>query len=102
MEPRPLDLTVGDMRDYVERKTAGGFHTLEEIVQLAMEVFVDDQSPEVLRPIARQLTAEAVAAHLAEQERWAVVTDCDLLDRAFSELEHAGVVARHDFTCCGT
>jgi Domain of unknown function (DUF6891) len=102
MEPRTLQQTIDDMRKYIQRKTAAGFDTAAEIENAAVEVFSDDQAPDVLRPIAERLTFEAVEAHLAAEARWPEVTDCDLLDRAFWEMERAGIVARHDFTCCGT
>jgi Domain of unknown function (DUF6891) len=102
MEPRTLQQTIDDMRGHIRRKTAGGFDSPEDIESSAVEVFSDDHAPEVLRPIAERLTREAVEAHLAVQERWPAVTDCDLLDRAFEELERAGVVARQNFTCCQT
>jgi len=102
VKPRPLQQTIDDMRRHIQRKTAAGFHAPEDIESSALEVFCDDQKPEVLRPIAERLTREAVAAHLAAQEQWPSVTDCDLLDRAFGELDRAGIVSRQDFTCCGT
>ena len=102
MASRPLQETVNDMRSFIERKTAAGFYTPDEVERDAVAVFVDDQPPEVLSSLAEQLTREATAAHLAAQNDWPTVTDCDLLDRAFGELERAGIVRRQDFTCCGT
>ena len=102
MEPRTLQQTIDDMQGYIQRKTAAGFDSPNDIESSALEVFSDDQGPEVLRPIAERLTREAVEAHLAAQEQWPAVTDCDLLDRAFEELERAGVVSRQNFTCCRT
>ena len=102
MEPRTLQQTIDDMRGHIRRKTASGFHSREDIEDSALEVFSDEQEPEVLRPIAVRLTREAIEAHLAAQEEWPAITDCDLLDRAFEEMERAGIVARQDFTCCGT
>lgn len=102
MEPRTLQQTIDDMRGYIQRETAAGFASPEDIENSALEVFSDDQGPEVLRPIAERLTRDAVEAHLAAQKQWPAVTDCDLLDRAFEELERAGVVSRQDFTCCRT
>jgi hypothetical protein len=102
MEARTLQQTVEEMRRYILRQTAAGFESAEAIENSALEVFSDDQPPEVLRPIAERLTREAVEAHLAAQAQWPAITDCDLVDRAFDELERAGVVARQDFTCCGT
>ena len=102
MEPRTLQQTVEDMQRHIQRKTAGGFDPPKDIENSALEVFSDEQKPEVLRPIAERLTREAVEAQLAAQEQWPAVTDCDLLDRAFGELERAGVVSRQNFTCCRT
>ncbi len=102
MEPRTLQQTIDDMREYIQREVAGGFEAPEEIERSAVEVFSDDQDPDVLEPIAKQLTHEAVEAHRIAEEGWPAVTDCDLLDRALNELERAGIVARQDFTCCGT
>lgn len=102
MEPKTLQQTTDEMRGHIQRKTAAGFYSMADIETSAIEVFSDDQEPEVLRPIAERLTREITAAHLAAQEQWPAVTDCDLLDRAFQELELAGIVSRQDFTCCGT
>jgi hypothetical protein len=102
MERRTLQQTIDDMRNYIRHKTATGFHAAKDIESTVLEVFCDDQEPEVLRPIAERLTREAIEKQLAAQKEWPAVTDCDLLDRAFTELERAGIVARQDFTCCGT
>ena len=102
MEPRPLQQTIEEMRDYIQRKTAAGFDSPEDIENSALEAFSDEQEPAALRPIAARLTREAAEAHLAAQEQWPAITDCDRLDRAFEELERAGVVSRQDFTCCRT
>ena len=99
MEPRPLQQTIEEMRDYIQRKTAAGCDSPEDIENSALEAFSDEQEPAALRPIAARLTREAAEAHLAAQEQWPAITDCDRLDRAFEELERAGVVSRQDFTC---
>lgn len=102
MEPRTLQQTVDAMRGYIQQKTAAGFDAPKDIENSAVEVFSDEQQPLVLQPIAERLTREALEAHRAAQRKWPAVTDCDLLDRAFAELERAGIVSRQDFTCCGT
>jgi hypothetical protein len=102
MEPRTLQQTIDEMRVYIQRQTAGGFDSPEDIENSALEVFSENQEPKVLRPIAERLTREAVEGHLATQEQWPAVTDCDLLDRAFGELDRAGIVSRQNFTCCTT
>jgi len=102
MEPRTLQQTTDDMRGHIRRMTAEGFHTPDEIAASAVQVFLEEQAQEVLERIAERLTREAVRAHFDAQKKWPPVTDCDLLDRAFGELNRAGIVARHHFTCCGT
>jgi hypothetical protein len=102
MESDSMQATIDEMQRYIQRKIAAGFYSPEDIPGFAVETFSDQQTPEVLRPIAERLTREAVAAHLGAQEQWPVVTDCDLLDRTFGELDRAGIVARQDFTCCQT
>lgn len=42
----------------------------------------------------------ALAARLAQQAQWTAEQTTTNLDRAFEELEEAGVVARQDFACC--
>jgi phosphoribosylanthranilate isomerase len=102
MEPRTLQQTIDDMRRHIRRMTAEGFHTPEEIATSAVEVFLGEQAQDVLEPIAERMTRDAVQTHLDAQKEWPAITDCDLLDRAFGELDRAGIVARQHFTCCGT
>jgi hypothetical protein len=97
-EPTPSFLP--ELRDYVRRKVAAGFYSSAELVQMALDVFIDDASPEVLRPVVERLVAEAVEEHRSAAESWPPVTDCDRLDAAFEELNRAGIVARQDFSCC--
>ena len=102
MEQRSLQQTIEDMRGYIQRKATEGFHTRKEIETSAVEVFSCEQEQDALQPIAERLARVAVQAQLAAQREWPPVTDCDLLDRAFGELERAGIVSRQNFTCCGT
>jgi hypothetical protein len=102
MEMRTLQQKIDEMRGSIQRRTSAAFYTPADIEMSALELFYDDPEIDVLRPIAKQLTREAVEAHRAAQRRWPSVTDCDLLDRAFGELDRAGIVSRQNFTCCGT
>ena len=45
---------------------------------------------------------EALAEHKREQASWTAPTDCDRLDAAFAALEKSGIVARQNFSCCGS
>jgi hypothetical protein len=102
MEPKSLQKTADEMRAHIKWLTAEGFHTEPEVANSAVEYFVGEHKQDVLQPIAERLTREAFQAHRLAQQTWPAVTDCDLLDRALGELERAGIVARQDFTCCGT
>lgn len=89
------------VREHVRRRVAAGFDSSAGVVQSVFDVFCDDASVEVLRPLAEQITREEVAAHLRAQRDWPSVTDCDRLDDAFAELTRSGIVCRQDFSCCG-
>src|SRR5262249_38693624 len=90
-----------DMRTFIRLKVAGGFMSISDIKTEGVEVFAEGDNRAALRPIFELLTEEAISDHLAAQNDWPVVTDCDLLERAFGELERAGIVARQNFSCCG-
>lgn len=103
MPAEPLDDLMDDLRDAVERYVAAGFLSAEEIVECAIETVVEeDDDPRRLRPATVHLLERALAAHARAQATWPPVTDCDRLDEAFAELETRGIVARQDFSCCGT
>lgn len=102
MASNNLDQTVSDMKAYIRRNVAAGFSSADEIVNLAVSVFKGDHDESLLRPLAEKLASAAIAAHGKAQLTWPETTDCDLLDRAFGELERAGIVSRQNFTCCGT
>jgi hypothetical protein len=97
--PRTLRLTIDYMRGDIQRMVAAGFDSPKDIVSRAL-AFSDGHELGVLYPIAERLTREAIATHLAAQERWPAVPNCDLLDRAFEELGRAGVVSRQHCSCC--
>lgn len=103
MSALPADL-LDTLRTVVREAVVAGFDPPDEIAQRAAECAADgtDFEPGDLLDTAERLTAEALAAHLHEQDGWPDVTDCDRLDAAFEALEAAGVVARQNFSCCGT
>jgi hypothetical protein len=101
--PIPLD-TMVNLRRLTAIEIAGGFKSPEEILQYLCDLFEDDDGiePQELRqalpPILETLSAE----HEAAKRFWPIRTDCDRLDDAFDELNRRGIMARHDWTCCGT
>lgn len=102
MNDEQLQKAITEMRGYIERDVAGGFRREEDICTSVVELLSDDYDADELRPHAKRLTREQIQEHLQEQAAWPAQTDCDRLDAAFSELERAGIVARQDFSCCGT
>ncbi|WP_405505271.1 DUF6891 domain-containing protein [Streptomyces purpurascens] len=59
----------------------------------------EDESP-VSRAQAGEIVERLWLERLDEQETWTEPTDPDRLEQAFGALEHDGIVAREDFTCC--
>lgn len=88
------------LRGYIDREVRGGFTPVDEIPEFAVEYLADEAKASVLRPHAENYTAEALVALSEAQKAWPTRTDCDRLDAAFARLDAAGIVARHDFSCC--
>ncbi|MEO8670562.1 MAG: hypothetical protein ABI411_04545 [Tahibacter sp.] len=88
--------------EYVARDVAAGFLLPDEIIQSATDALEGEGDSAAMHIEATRLCGEAIAAHLAAQSTWPSVTDCDKLDRAFAELESMGIVARQNYSCCGT
>ncbi len=91
-----------DLQSAVAQDVAAGFLAPDEIAGSVVELFADDADPESLRVAADCATAEALQAHFSAQADWPAVTDCDRLDAAFEQLEALGIIARQNFSCCGT
>ncbi len=93
---------VEELRSYIDRDVAAGFLPAAEIIESVVEVLSDEADPQALRHEAVKATAEALRAHALAQSQWPAVTDCDRLDSAFAALETLGIIARQNFSCCGT
>jgi hypothetical protein len=102
MTDTPLDDIIEDLRGHIERDVAAGFRSADEIIESVVEVMDGEAEPAMLRAAAERLTQAAMTAHLTAQATWPPVTDCDRLDASFAELDRRGIVARQDFSCCGT
>lgn len=76
-----------------------GFYTPQYALQIALEVAEEFEGSE---DDAKELLDKQLELIRQEQVSWPSVTDCDRLDAAFDQLEQQGIVARHNFTCCGT
>lgn len=85
-----------ELEQWIERQVRMGFEAERALTELAEDLF-----PEAERATIERALGEAVqrrSARLAEAPR----TDCDRLDDAFSALDRAGVLTRHNFTCCNS
>ena len=85
------------------RLVAGGYLTRYRAAQALVDTF--SESGGRLRLVHNQAMRIVVAAwkaRAAEQATWPERTDPDRLDEAFGALEMRGIVARPDFTCCGS
>jgi hypothetical protein len=102
MSPDKLSTALSELGEFIIREVAGGFRSRHEIIDSAADYLSDDYEPGELRPYAVSITNEVWDTHLEQQRTWPAQTDCDRLDAAFAELEQNGIVARQDFTCCGT
>ena len=97
-----IEAVLEDVRQRVNWDVASGFYEAEEIVQGAIDYVRDELPAAQVEPHARRFLAEALAAQTKEQESWPATTDCDRLDAALAALEQSGIVARQNFSCCGT
>lgn len=91
-----------EARDIVRRAVRTGFDDREQLIGSAIEMLEDEYDPDAVRAIVPALVDEELAAHRKAELGWPAITDCDRLDAAFAALEDAGIVARQNFTCCGT
>jgi hypothetical protein len=90
------------LRDHIKRDVASGFYDEDMILVRAVDSFEDEFDRAFLNGEAQRMLREEIAAHARDQQGWPARTDCDRLDDAFAALEANGVIARQNFTCCGT
>lgn len=94
-----------DLKIWARLHVRGGFEEVEDIEELLLELvgeFETSLSERDLRFEVRDAVIAAVESLLEDQAKWDVLTDYDRLELAFDQLEDAGIVARQNFTCCGT
>lgn len=93
---------IAALRDLVRRDVASGFFDDDAILTNANDVFEEELPRPLLRIEASAALRAALTDHRTAERAWTDTTDCDRLDAAFVALEAQGVVARQNFTCCGT
>jgi hypothetical protein len=102
--PPPADPAqiAEEARDIIRRAVRTGFDDREQVQQSAIEMLEDEHDSEAVQAIVPALVDEEFAAHRRAQLGWPAITDCDRLDAAFAALDETGIIARQNFTCCGT
>ncbi len=92
--------SLDEIREFIASRVHEGFDSLHEIIENAQHLANEKHGRDDLLPEIKRLTAEALAAHQADQAEWGPTTDCDRLDSAFAALNAQGIVARQNFSCC--
>jgi hypothetical protein len=95
-----MDRTLEDLRSFIAYQMREGFDSAHEIIENAAHYASEQHGRDDLQPTIKQIAAELMAAHRAEEADWEGPTDCDRLDEAFSALNRRGIVARQNFSCC--
>lgn len=105
----PIAVSDGDETDvaadllaHIHREVASGYYDEDAILTSTMEIFADEMEMSALRPTTQRLLRAALSEQRTAQRGWPTYTDCDRLDAAFAALEAEGIVARQNFSCCGT
>lgn len=79
-----------------------GFDSPDDIISSIIERLSDENEEDEATQAVSAALPVALKAHTQAMKSWPKVTDCDRLDAAFEELNAGGIMARHNWTCCGT
>ena len=90
------------VRDRIRRDIASGYYDSEQIIANARDDVGDELPADVAESEARRLLPIMLAEHVEAQADWPERTDSDRLAAAFTALEAAGIIARQNFSCCGS
>jgi hypothetical protein len=100
VRPVPVRALPEEIVQCVNTEVAAGFATPDDIVESCVGAAEDDGT--VDRRRVERLVARALEKHKSEELGWRGLTDCDRLDAAFARMEKHGIVARQNFSDCGT
>ena len=94
------DPTLDEQLESILRdQLAEGFWTHAQVLDFAIKVLSDRY--EGVQERAEAVWPRVVAERERDMAAWPAVTDCDRLDAAFEELNAMGILARHNWWCCG-
>jgi hypothetical protein len=99
--PAPASDVVARAEGHVSGMLRDGYLGIDAMVRETVYLMRDgeEESP-VSRAQAGEIVERLWLERLDEQETWTEPTDPDRLEQAFGALEHDGIVARENFTCC--
>lgn len=97
-----LAAVAHDLAAYVDGLVAGGFLARRAILASARIASGGTLTSSGLTSLVGVLTRDSLVRHARLEPGRSLVTDCGRLDRAFEELELLDIVARQNFTGCGT
>ena len=88
------------LKQFIEQHVKEGFLQRDEIIQATLIEFRGEfGGPDFYQAVSATVDRN-LARHLIMESAWVATTDCDRLEKAFSELEQIGIVTRQHFTCC--
>lgn len=93
---------IEEFRSYISREVAAGYASPEEALDIAIDIMSNDVEVALLQELGPKILAEELRLKIEMEAHWPSVTDCDRLDSAFASLESKGVIARQNYSCCGT
>lgn len=92
-----MDTASGqDLADFALHKIAAGYLARDEVIDAVTDHAAGAITPGEASALVQGLWDERLDA----QARWPEITDCDRLDKAFTELAGAHVLTRQNFGCC--
>lgn len=93
---------IAELREHIRREVASGYYDEDVILAGAADWFEEEIDPGLVQREAPGVLRAVLAEHRRAEQSWPARTDCDRLDAAFAALEEEGVIARQNFSCCGT
>jgi hypothetical protein len=98
--PVPVRHLPEEVVTCVDTAVAAGFAAEGDIVETCVDAAEDEGGADRRR--VAHLVSRVLAKHKSEELGWQGPTDCDRLDAAFARMEKEGIVARQNFSDCGT
>lgn len=98
----PNPEALRDAEEMIRRGLAAGFDSHESLIEYAADMLSESHEGGDFKGVATAALARVLEERKQEMRSWPAVTDCDRLDAAFEELNAMGIMARHNWTCCGT